>query len=82
MRTLIVREDVRASGFRCGDSQRLVLSAVDCRGEGPAQPVRDVIAAAMQAATAQDATITIVRDPALAKRVDGLAALLRYAEEA
>jgi peptide subunit release factor 1 (eRF1) len=82
VRTLVVREDVRASGFRCGDSHRLVLSAADCRAEGPAQPVRDIIAAAIQAATAQNATIVTVRDPALAKKVDGLAALLRYSEDA
>ncbi len=82
VRTLIVREDVRASGYRSGTSQRLVLSAVDCHAEGPAQPVRDIIAAAMQTATAQGATITVLRDPAMAQRVDGLAALLRYAEDA
>ena len=81
VRTLVVREDVRASGFRCGDSQRLVLSAADCRAEGPAQPVRDIIAAAIHTATTQDATIVTLRDPALAKRVDGLAALLRYSED-
>lgn len=81
VRTLVVREDLRASGFRCGDSQRLVLSAADCRAEGPAQPVRDIIAAAIHAATAQDATIVTLHDPALSKRVDGLAALLRYSED-
>lgn len=82
VRTLIVREDVRASGYRCGDSQRLVLSAADCHGEGEPVPVRDVIAAAMEAAHAQNATVVILRDAALARRVDGMAALLRYAEEA
>jgi peptide subunit release factor 1 (eRF1) len=37
---------------------------------------------AVQAAADQGATVVVIRDPALAKRVDGLAALLRYAEEA
>ena len=82
VRTLLVRQDIRASGFRCADSERLVLSAVDCRGEGQPRPVRDVIAAAMQLALEQDATLAIIRDPNLAKRVDGLAALLRYSEDA
>jgi peptide subunit release factor 1 (eRF1) len=81
VRVLMVREDVRASGFRCAGSERLVLSAVDCLGEGDPQPVQDVIAAATEAATSQHATVVIVRDATLAKRVDGLAALLRFAEE-
>lgn len=37
---------------------------------------------AMQAAADQGATVVVIRDPTLAKRVEGLAALLRYAEEA
>ena len=82
VRTLLVRPDVRASGFRCADSERLVLSAVDCRGEGQPRPVRDVIAAAMREALAQDATLAIIQDVDLAKRIDGLAALLRYSEDA
>lgn len=82
VRTLVVRQDVRASGFRCADSDRLVLSAVDCRGEGQPRPVRDIIAAAMRLALEQDATLAIIQDPNLAKRIDGLAALLRYSEDA
>jgi peptide subunit release factor 1 (eRF1) len=82
VRTLLVRPDIRASGFRCTDSERLVLSAVDCRGEGQPRPVRDIIAAAMQLALEQDATLALIQDPDLAKRVDGLAALLRYSEDA
>lgn len=82
VRTLVVREDVRATGFRCADSERLVLSAADCLGEGDPRPVRDMISAATEAATAQGASVVILRDPVLAKSVDGLAALLRYAEEA
>ena len=82
VRTLLVRQDIRASGFRCADSERLVLSAVDCRGEGQPRPVRDIVAAAMQLALEQDATLAIIQDPNLANRVDGLAALLRYSEDA
>ena len=82
VRMLLVRPDVRASGFRCADSERLVLSAVDCRGEGQPHPVRDILAAAMREALAQDATLTIIHDPDLAKHIDGLGALLRYSEDA
>jgi peptide subunit release factor 1 (eRF1) len=81
VRTLVVREDVRASGFRCSESQRLVLSAADCQAEGEPQPVKDVIAAAMQEATAQGATIVVLRYPEIARRIEGLAALLRFSEK-
>jgi peptide subunit release factor 1 (eRF1) len=80
VRTLVVRGDTRGSGFRCADSRQLVLSAADCSGEGTPQPVTDVIAAAIEAATSQDATIVILRDPDILPRVDGLAALLRFEE--
>lgn len=80
VRTLVVRGDVRGSGFRCAGSHQLVLSAVDCQGEGAPQPIVDVVAAAIEDATRQDATIVLVGDPEMSRRVDGLAALLRFEE--
>lgn len=82
VRTLVVRGDVGGSGFRCADSRQLVLSAADCRGAGSPQPVRDLIAAAIEEATNQDAIIVVLRDHESARRIDGLAALLRFEERA
>jgi peptide subunit release factor 1 (eRF1) len=78
VRTLLLRDDVSGTGFRCAGSQRLVLSAVDCRGEGAPQPVADLIGAAIVEAIAQDAAVVVVRDRDLGRRIDGLAALLRF----
>jgi peptide subunit release factor 1 (eRF1) len=81
VRTLLVRSDVRGTGFRCAGSGRLVLSASDCRGEGDSVPVRDLVGEAIADAQAQDAAIVVVTDTETAKAIDGLAALLRFREE-
>ena len=81
VRTLLVRSDVRGTGFRCARSGRLVLSAPDCRGEGDPVPVRDLVGEAIADAQAQDAAIVVVTDADMAKAIDGLAALLRFRQE-
>ncbi len=81
VRTLLVRSDVRGTGFRCARSGRLVLSASDCRGEGDPVPVRDLVGEAAADAQGQDASIVIVTDPEAGKAIDGLAALLRFRRE-
>ncbi len=81
VRTLLVRSDVLGRGFRCARSGRLVLSASDCRGEGDAVPVHDLLGEAVADAQGQDASIVIVSDPETAKAIDGLAALLRFRRE-
>jgi peptide subunit release factor 1 (eRF1) len=78
VRTLIVRSDVRGTGFRCGRSGRLVRSAADCLGEGAAVPVSDVVREAVADARLQRATVVTIRDPGAARRIDGMAALLRF----
>lgn len=81
VRTLLVRSDVRGTGFRCSSSGRLVLSESDCGGEGQPLPVRDLVSEAIADAQAQDAAIVVVTDPDTAKAIDGLAALYRFREE-
>jgi peptide subunit release factor 1 (eRF1) len=81
VRTLLVRSDVRGTGFRCARSGRLVLSASDCRGEGDPVPVRDLVSEAIADAQAQDAVIVVVTDPETARAIDGLAALLWFREQ-
>lgn len=78
VRMLVVRTDVRATGFRCGESGRVVLSAADCRSEGDAVPVQDLIATAIAEARRQDATITTIDDPDIARPIEDMAALLRW----
>lgn len=80
VRTLFVRSDLYATGFRCARSGRLVLSASDCRGEGAPVPVRDLIGEAIAEARSQGATIFVATQPDVVKAIDGLAALLRFRE--
>ncbi len=78
VRTLVVPAGFRASGFRCAQSGRLVLSAAECHGEGDATPVPDLVTAALDEARRSGASVVVVRDPESAKAIDGLAALLRF----
>lgn len=78
VRTLLVRPDVRGTGFRCTGSGRLVLSANDCRGDGAPVPVPDIAGDATAEARRQGATVAVIQDPESAKTIDGLAALLRF----
>jgi peptide subunit release factor 1 (eRF1) len=78
VRSLLVRPDAPAVGFRCSASGRLVQSATDCRGEGEAVPVSDLVGEAIVDARRQDATVTVIQDPESAKAIDTLAALLRF----
>ncbi len=78
VRTLLVRTDAAAGGFRCAQSGRLVLSAADCRGEGDPMPVPDLFQAAAEEARGQGATVMFLHDRDAARPVEGLAALLRW----
>jgi peptide subunit release factor 1 (eRF1) len=78
VRLLLVRADVRSSGFRCEASGRLVLSSADCAGEGQATPVTNLIAAAMQEARRRGAAVVELHDPEVLEGIEGLAALLRF----
>jgi len=65
-----VRETLRALAKR---EVRTLVVREDVRGAA--------IAAAIERATAQDATIAVLHDPEIARRIDGLAALLRFGEK-
>lgn len=78
VRTLLVAGEVAATGFRCALSERLVLAASDCLGEGTPMPVSDLIGEAVADARRQNATAVTIQDPDTARRIDGLAALLRF----
>ncbi|HUL02159.1 MAG TPA: host attachment protein [Gemmatimonadales bacterium] len=78
--TLLVRPDVRGSGFRCAISGRLVLSDAECVAEGEAMPVADLVGAAMQDAREHGAAVIEIHDAEVAKQIEGLAALLRFSQ--
>jgi peptide subunit release factor 1 (eRF1) len=78
VRTLLVCPESPLRGFRCAASGRLVVVADQCRWEGAPEPVPDLIGEAIEAALAQGAEVRVVRDSTEARRIDGLAALLRF----
>ncbi len=80
VRTLVVPDPQTGGGFRCADTRRLVLAKAECRGEGAAQPILNLVDAAMDEALRQRADVVVVDDPELGHRVDGLAAVLRFRE--
>lgn len=77
VRTLLLWSDVRATGFRCGDSGPLVQARAECRGASEAVPVPDLVGAAIEDARRQGASVSLIH-PAVADQIDGLAALLRF----
>jgi peptide subunit release factor 1 (eRF1) len=78
VRTLVIPEAQRGGGFRCRASGRLVLSKSECRAEGPADPVMNLVDAAIDDALGQGSDVIVIDDPELAGRIDGLAAVFRF----
>jgi len=78
VRALVMHAHSRSPGFRCLRSGRLALTAAECRQEGGAREVADVIRAAAREAAEQGAEVIVIQDPAVAREIDGLAALLRF----
>lgn len=76
VRTLLVNPTAEMPGFRCA-SGRLALFERDCRTDGSAVPVHDVIDDAIEEALRQRVEVEVVHSDA-ASRVDGLAGLLRF----
>jgi peptide subunit release factor 1 (eRF1) len=74
VRTLLVDADESVPGWRCADSGRLILDPGECRGEGEAIPVVDVIDDAIEEALRQRVEVNVVYE----KGVHGLAGLLRF----
>lgn len=78
VRTLLVSADASEPGFRCLPGGRLVLDARECRGEGEAVAVADVVDDAIEDALGQRVEINVIFEPEAAARIDGLGALLRF----
>jgi peptide subunit release factor 1 (eRF1) len=77
VQTLLVGRRAGPPGYRCFPSRRLVQSKVDAEGEAVVR-VPDLVAAATGEITQHGGTVAEIRDPTLAARFDGIAALLRY----
>ena len=77
-RTLYIREQLSGAGFRCAASGRLVLSRAECRGEGAARPVLDVVDEAIEEALHLGTRVVVIPETLTADVVDGLAATLRF----
>ena len=78
VRVLLVHHDDAVPGFRCSDSGRLALTERDCRGEGDAVPVLDVIDEAIEEALRQHVDINVLYDEDAGSGVEGLAAIYRF----
>jgi peptide subunit release factor 1 (eRF1) len=78
VRALMVHADAAEAGFRCADSGRLTLTDRECRGEGDAVPVLDVIDEAIEDALRQHVDVNVVYDQAACREIAGLAGLLRF----
>ena len=78
VRLLIVRVGQTGYGYRCTQSGRLVLARGDCRGEGDAVLVPDLVSEALDEALRQHVEVEVIDDPEIGESVDGLAALLRF----
>jgi peptide chain release factor subunit 1 len=77
VRTLLVDPAGERPGFRCA-SGRLAILEDACGGGGGAVPVPDVVDEAIEDALRQGAHVDVVEDEGARRRVDGLAALLRF----
>jgi peptide chain release factor subunit 1 len=77
VRALLVDSQFQVPGVRCA-SGRLALSDKDCRGEVPAVPVQDVIDEAVEEALRQRVQVEVLQSQSAAKRIDGLAGMLRF----
>jgi peptide chain release factor subunit 1 len=78
VRTLLVDADASEAGFRCAGSGALVVGQRDCRGQGDAEPVLDIVDEAIEEALRQRVSVEVLHDDGARKAVDGLAALLRF----
>ncbi len=78
VRTLLVDAEAYLPGFRCADSGRLAVESRDCRGEGDAIAVIDLVDEAIEEALRQRVQVDVVYEPGARKAIEGLAGLLRF----
>ena len=78
VRTLLVDAEAYMPGIRCADSGRLAVESRDCRGEGDAIAVIDLVDEAIEEALRQRVQVDVVYEPGARKAIEGLAGLLRF----
>jgi peptide chain release factor subunit 1 len=80
VRILLVSEGFRHSGYRCPDSGILVLEGRDdiCPEGKTPLPVADVVDDAIEEALGQSAEVAVIHDNEAKKKIDGIAAILRF----
>lgn len=78
VRALLIGGDTSVPGFRCPETGRLTLTEKECRSEGSAVPVLDVVDDAIEDALRQRVDVNVVYDPDALREIDGLAGLLRF----
>ncbi len=78
VRTLLVQNDAAVPGFRCSESGRLALTERECRAEGEAIPVLDVVDDAIEEALRQGVDVNVVYDADACAAIDVAAALFRF----
>ncbi len=78
VRTLLVPEDFEKKGYLCPETH-LVFLKPECplEGEEPLE-VEDIVDEVIEEALEQKATVEVIIDPEVQKKVDGLAAFLRF----
>jgi peptide subunit release factor 1 (eRF1) len=76
--TLLIPREEYGQGFRCSESGRLMLVPNECRGEGEATPVPNLIDEVIEEALQQRVRVVVIDDPVLLAGIDGLAGLLRF----
>lgn len=78
IRALLVSGDASAPGFRCPETGRLALTEKECRPQGGAVPVLDVVDDAIEEALRQEVDVDVVYEAAAAREIEVLAGLLRF----
>lgn len=78
VRMLLVGEDCRGAGFRCGPQGRLVLSPDECSEAGEPTPLLDVVDEAVEDALRMQASVMTLPEPDSRDLVDGIGAFCRY----
>ncbi len=78
VRTLLLPSGQNSSGYRCSSSGNLVASRADGQGEGELLEVEDLVSELIDDGLEQGADIHFIDAPELARRIEGMAAILRF----
>ncbi len=78
VRTLLVPEDFEKPGYLCSRSHLVSLKPECPHGDDRPLPISDIVDEVIEEALDQKAEVEVVVDKDLQKRIDGLAAFLRF----